>query len=57
MNDLLTVEEVAKMLRVDSTTIRRWMRAGALPAIVLPKRGKREVLRIRRADIEAILQS
>lgn len=53
--DLFTVDEVAKQLRVDPTTVRRWIKSGALSAIVLPKRGDREVLRIRRVDVEDLL--
>ena len=36
--DLLTVREVAKQLRVDDTTVRRWIKNGALEAITLPHR-------------------
>lgn len=36
MSDLLTVSEVARILRVDDTTVRRWVKAGALEAVVLP---------------------
>jgi len=38
---LLTVHEVAKRLRVDDTTVRRWITNGTLPAITLPHKGKR----------------
>jgi len=34
--DLLTVREVAKQLRVDDTTVRRWIKNGVLEAITLP---------------------
>ena len=30
MGELLTVSEVAKILRVDDTTVRRWVKQGAL---------------------------
>lgn len=33
---LMTVPEVAKYLRVDQTTVRRWIKIGALEASVLP---------------------
>ena len=33
---LLTVEEVARILRVDVITVRRWIASGALEAITLP---------------------
>lgn len=30
MSDLLTVSEVARILRVDDTTVRRWVKQGRL---------------------------
>lgn len=55
-DDLLTVREVAKLLRVDDTTVRRWIRTKALDAISLPNNNKnRTQFRIRRASIDAIM--
>jgi excisionase family DNA binding protein len=53
--DLLTVHEVAQQLRVDDTTVRRWIKSGALPALPLPHSGKRCGYRIRRHTLEALL--
>lgn len=53
--DLLTVREVAKQLRVDDTTVRRWIKNGVLDAITLPHRGARQAYRIRRSTLEALL--
>jgi len=53
--DLLTVREVAKQLRVDDTTVRRWIKNGVLEAITLPHRGTRQAYRIRRATLNALL--
>lgn len=53
--DLLTVREVAKQLRVDDTTVRRWIKNGVLEAITLPHRGTRQAYRIRRSTLEALL--
>jgi len=53
--DLLTVREVAKQLRVDDTTVRRWIKNGVLEAITLPHRGSRQAYRIRRSTLEALL--
>ena len=53
--DLLTVREVAKRLRVDDTTVRRWIKLGVLDAITLPHRGARQAYRIRRSTLEALL--
>lgn len=52
---LLTVAEVARQLRVDTTTVRRWIALGALEAVVLPHRGERQAYRIRRSALDAIL--
>ncbi len=53
--DLLTVREVAKQLRVDDTTVRRWIKNGVLEAITLPHRGARQAYRIRRSTLENLL--
>lgn len=53
--ELLTVREVAKQLRVDDTTVRRWIKNGVLEAITLPHRGTRQAYRIRRATLDALL--
>jgi excisionase family DNA binding protein len=53
--DLLTVREVARQLRVDDTTVRRWIKNGVLEAITLPHRGMRQAYRVRRATLEALL--
>jgi excisionase family DNA binding protein len=41
-----TVHEVAERLRVDDTTVRRWIKTGALPAVTLPHTNKRRSYRI-----------
>ncbi len=53
---LWTVSEVAKKLRVDETTCRRWITAGILEAISLPHKGKRQTYRIRQSAIDKIMQ-
>ena len=53
--ELLTVREVAKRLRVDDTTVRRWIKLGVLEAISLPHRGARQAYRIRRSTLETLL--
>jgi excisionase family DNA binding protein len=53
---LLTVGEVARRLRVDTTTVRRWIVSGSLPAVILPHQGKRQGYRIRQSIINNILQ-
>src|SRR5438046_10701415 len=54
--DLLTVREVAKKLRVDDTTVRRWIKNGVLEAITLPHRGTRKAYRIHRSTLDALLE-
>lgn len=39
--DLLTLKEVAKLLRVSPLTIKRWGKSGKLPAIRINSRGDR----------------
>lgn len=41
MPDLLTVREVAEVLRVSPLTIKRWGKRGKLPAIRINSRGDR----------------
>lgn len=57
MNDLLTVAEVARILRVDDTTVRRWVKQGALEAIVLPHVNERQAYRVRRSTLEQLIGS
>ena len=51
--ELLTLTEVAKLLRVSPRTIHGWIKDGTLPAVRLP--GTRKVL-IPRAGVVAALQ-
>lgn len=57
LDELLTVHEVSEALRVDDTTCRRWIKNGALEAIALPHRGKRQAYRIRKTTLDALLTS
>ncbi len=52
---LLTVEEFARRLRWDTTTVRRHIKDGVIDAIRLPHRGQRQSYRIRQATLDAIL--
>lgn len=52
---LLTVHEVAEKLRVDDTTVRRWIKHGTLDAVALPHSGKRQAYRIRKSTMENLL--
>jgi excisionase family DNA binding protein len=55
MSELLTVTEVAHILRVNDTTVRRWVKRGALPAIVLPHVNERQAYRVRRSTLDKLL--
>lgn len=55
-DELLTVHEVAYVLRVDETTVRRWVTQGILAAVVLPHKGKRQSYRIQRHALQAVLR-
>jgi excisionase family DNA binding protein len=57
IEELLTVREVARRLRVDDTTVRRWIKSGALEAITLPHRGKRQAYRIKKSTLDKLLRS
>jgi excisionase family DNA binding protein len=54
-SELLTVGEVADLLRVDATTVRRWVKHGTLAAVTLPHLNKRAAYRIRRETIDTLL--
>ncbi len=55
--DLLTVREVARHLRVDDTTVRRWIKSGALEAVALPHSGKRCGYRVRKDTLDTLFNS
>ena len=55
--DLLTVREVAKHLRVDDTTVRRWIKSGAMDAVALPHSGKRCGYRVRKHTLDALFST
>lgn len=56
LDDILTVGEVAKILRVDDTTVRRYITGGRLRALGLPTnaRGRRSY-RVKRRDLNESL--
>ena len=54
-DELMTVAEVATMLRLNDQTVRKWLREGRLPGIYLGSRTAG--WRIRRADVVAFLDA
>lgn len=55
MSELLTVSEVARILRVDNTTVRRWVKQGVLEAVTLPHVNERRAYRIKRETVKRVL--
>lgn len=55
-SELLTINEVAKALRVDPTTVRRWAKNGCIDVVVLPHRNTRQCYRIKRATLHGLLE-
>jgi len=56
--ELLTVHEVAKILRVDASTVRRWIKVGVMKSVKLPSRpDQRGKYRIRRSTVDAVLNN
>lgn len=51
---LVTVQEAADLLRVDSSTINSWINKGLVPYIELPSAGDRKSYRL---PLNALLQS
>lgn len=49
--DLLTVPEVAALMRVTRQAVDKWIKAGHLPALKIAG-----TVRVRRADLEAALK-
>jgi len=54
-DDLLTIHEVARRLRVDDTTVRRWINNGVLEAVTLPHLGKRRGYRVKQTTLNTLL--
>jgi len=52
---ILTVREVGTILRVDDTTVRRWIKNNVLLAVTLPHAGKRCAYRIKKKTVIALL--
>lgn len=57
LDELLTVREVARRLRVDDTTVRRWIKSGALEAITLPHKGRRQAYRVKKSTMDKLMQN
>ena len=56
MNDLLTAREVAQRLRVEVSTVRRWVKTGAIEAVRLPSANRRRGYRFKSETLDKVLQ-
>ena len=56
LDELLTIKEVARCLRVDHKTVRRWIKIGALDAIILPHQGERQAYRVKKSTLDTLLE-
>lgn len=55
MNDLLTPNEAAAILRVNRETVMRWLRDGHMRGVKLP--GDRGIWRIPQSEIDRVLMT
>jgi excisionase family DNA binding protein len=56
VEDLLTLQYVAKRLNISEDTVRRWCKAGAVDSIPLPSAGEYQSYRIRRVTLHELLR-
>jgi hypothetical protein len=54
--EVLTLGEGARRLLVDETTVRRWIKSGALEGITLPHRARLQSYRIRKSTMETLMK-
>lgn len=54
LDDFLTPSQVARRLRVNVTTVLRWIKSGALEAVPLPYRSK-QCYRVPKSVIEKLI--
>jgi excisionase family DNA binding protein len=52
-DELLTVDEVTRILKVHEETVRRWIRSGELPALLLGS--ARGGYRVRQTDLDRFI--
>ncbi|GAC1662327.1 MAG: hypothetical protein PVS3B3_33450 [Ktedonobacteraceae bacterium] len=56
-DELMTMQEVAQILRMDEATVRRWARSGIIDVIELPRVKKNTRYRMRRTAFDAMLNN
>lgn len=52
MHELLTIKETAIILGIKEDLVKNWVRSNVLEYIVLPNRGLRHNIRIKRSSVE-----
>ena len=57
MDNLLTVEDVSRILRLKVSTVYDWVYTGLLPSIRAKKGRRRSVVRFRQGDIEEFIKN
>ena len=55
MDEILTPTEVARILRVDTTTVRRWISQGTVDAVILRSSDTRQEYGIKRETLDRLL--
>ena len=56
-DDLMTMREVARQLRMDEATVRRWAHSGIIDVIRLPQAGPNVRYRMRRTAFDALFEN
>ena len=56
-NEFMTMQEVARKLRMDQATVQRWAHSGIIDVIKIPSVGRNRRYRMRRAAFEALLNN
>ena len=56
MDELITAEEVMKILKISRATLNRWVKAGKIPALKLGE-GRKGAVRFRLRDIEEFVNN
>jgi excisionase family DNA binding protein len=56
LDELLTIREVARRLRVEDVTVLRWIHRGALAAVPLPRIGKHCSYRVKKSTLDALIE-
>ncbi|HOJ78285.1 MAG TPA: helix-turn-helix domain-containing protein [Bacillota bacterium] len=55
MDELITADEVMRILKISRATLNRWVKAGKIQALKLGE-GKKGAVRFRLKDIEAFVE-